>query len=265
MSAAAADRALLDFAVGLADRAGRAAAERFFAGDFEVRTKQDGTEVTDADLAVEELIRAELARHCPDDAVYGEEAGATPGVSGRRWIIDPIDGTRHFVHRVPLFGVSIAYEDEHGSALGVINQPVARRIVYAGRGLGCHVRTGDTETGPALRETAELGRARVEVVNPGRWPGDLLLALHQNVIVTGLAGGVVGLLTGLADAVVVAGSELGYEDLAPMPVLVEEAGGRATDLSGGPLLSGPGTAVVSTGRFHDELLRCFALPAERRV
>ncbi|MFB9833971.1 inositol monophosphatase family protein [Actinoallomurus acaciae] len=254
MSGAPLDRGLLDFAVELADRAGRLAAERFFAGDFEVGIKPDGTEVTDADLAVEELIRTELGRRCPDDAVYGEEAGAAPGVSGRRWIIDPINGTRHFVHRVPLFGVSIAYEDEHGSALGVINQPVARQIVYAGRGLGCRVRTGDAEAAPALRETAELRRARVEMVNPGRWPGDLLLALHQNVIVTGLAGGVVGVLTGLADAVVMAGSEMGYEDLAPLPVLLEEAGGRATDLSGGPLPSGPGTALVSTGRFHDALL-----------
>ena len=86
------DQSLLDFAVDLARRAGAFAAERFFAGDVAATRKPDGTEVTATDLAVEELIRAALARHAPDDEVYGEEAGTTEGTSGRRWIIDPIDG-----------------------------------------------------------------------------------------------------------------------------------------------------------------------------
>ena len=114
MTAPAVDREVLEFAVGLAHRAGQAAAGRFFAADFFTGRKADGTEVTDADLVVEELIRSELLRRCPGDEIYGEEAGTVAGWSGRRWIIDPIDGTAYFAHRIPLFSTMLAYEDEHG-------------------------------------------------------------------------------------------------------------------------------------------------------
>ena len=95
MTAPAVDRRLLDLAVAVAHRAGLAAAERFFEAGFTVSAKEDGTEVTDVDLAVEELIRAELLRHAPGDEVYGEEAGTTAGVSGRRWIIAPSASPPH--------------------------------------------------------------------------------------------------------------------------------------------------------------------------
>ncbi|MEV3950820.1 inositol monophosphatase family protein [Streptomyces halstedii] len=88
--------------------------------------QKDGTEVTEIDLAVEELVRNELARHMPEDGSYGEEKGSTAGVSGRRWIIDPINGTTSFTRRWPLFSNDIAYEDKCGPAVGVINMPVRR-------------------------------------------------------------------------------------------------------------------------------------------
>lgn len=88
-----ADRELLDFAVRLAGRAGRMSAEGFFGGDWHSRRKEDGSEVTEIDVAVEELIRAELSSRVPDDGIFGEEGGATSGSSGRRSIIDPVNGT----------------------------------------------------------------------------------------------------------------------------------------------------------------------------
>ena len=106
MNAPAVDPSLLAFSVALADRAGRLASERFFAADFELAAKHDGSDVTDADTAVEELIRSELRLHFPGDEVLGEEAGVTAGSSGRRWIIDPIDGTTYFAHRIPLLRTS---------------------------------------------------------------------------------------------------------------------------------------------------------------
>lgn len=186
----AVNRDVLDFAVALADRAGRLAVERFYAADFDIATKRDGTEVTDADLAVENLIRAELGRRFPDDEVHGEEAGTT-----------------YFAHRIPLFGINLAYEDERGPAIGVINEPIARRVVFAGRGLGCRIRTGGTDAAPRLRDTADLAHARVEMVNPHRWTGELIATLHRNVLVTGHLGGVAGVLTGLLDAIASAGSK----------------------------------------------------------
>ena len=107
---------------------------------------------------------------------------------------------------------------------------------------------------PVLRQAPDLASARVELVNPAGWPADLLLALHRDTRITGHLGGIGGLLTGLVDAVVVAGPEMGYEDLAPLPLIVEEAGGTATDLHGGPLLAGDGTALLSTGRHHEALV-----------
>jgi len=259
MTAPAVDRELLDLAVTVAHQAGCVAAERFFEADFATLTKEDGTDVTDVDLAVEELIRTELLRRTPDDEVYGEESGTTPGNSGRRWIIDPIDGTAYFARRIPLFSNFMAYEDEHGPAIGVINRPAARQMIFAGRGLGCWVRAGrDQDRRPVLRSNTELRQARIQLVNPATWHGELLAALHQNTWITGYLGGVSGVLTGALDAVVMAGSPQGYEDLAPLPVIMDEAGGRVTDLSGGPVLSGPGTALVSTGHLHDELLSLLA-------
>ncbi|MFF5054712.1 inositol monophosphatase family protein [Micromonospora sp. NPDC000663] len=258
MTAPRPDPALVEFAVGLSERAGNLAAQRFFAADFATAIKADGTEVTEADLAVEALIRGELADRFPADGIYGEETGATAGTSGRRWVIDPIDGTTYFAHRIPIFGTNLALEDQHGVALAVINQPVARQIIYAGRGRGCRIRTDGTDAAPVLRDTAELAAARVELVNPAGWPADVLLTLHRHTRITGHLGGLGGLLTGLVDAMVIAGSEMGYEDLAPLPVILEEAGGRATDLHGGPLLGGNGTALLSTGRHHQALVDMLA-------
>jgi histidinol-phosphatase len=248
------NRDVLDVAVTLAGQAGRIATERFFADDFDIAIKQDGSEVTDADVAVEEMLRAELRRRFPDDEIYGEEAGVTAGRSGRRWIIDPIDGTTYFAHRIPIFATLLAYEDEHGPAVGVINEPITRRMISAGRGLGCRVRTGDAETAPSLRANTDLASARVEMVNPSRWSADLLLTLHRSVRLTGHLGGVAGLLTGLLDAIVIGGDEMELQDLAPLPVIMEEAGGRVTDLTGGPVLPGSGSALISAGPLHDELL-----------
>ncbi|KZM74415.1 hypothetical protein AWN90_25420 [Nocardia terpenica] len=268
MRSPAVDPDLLDFAIALADRAGRLAADRFFTTDLAVATKPDGSAVTDADRAVENLIRTELRQRFADDEIYGEEDGTTPGTSGRSWVIDPIDGTTYFAHRIPLFSTRLACYDEHGPAIGVINEPIAQRMVFAGRGLGCRIRTGGRETAPILRHTNDLADARVEIVNPSRWPGDLLMTLHRNVKITGYLGGVAGgLLTGLIDAIVIGGTEQGYEDLAPLPVIVEEAGCVVTDLDGGPLLSGPGSAVISTRPLHGRLLEIIrpTRPARRGV
>ncbi|MEV4349950.1 inositol monophosphatase family protein [Actinoplanes sp. NPDC049596] len=254
MEAPPVDRRLMEFAIALSQRAGSLAAERFFAADFSTAVKADGTEVTDADLAVETLIRSELADQFPADGLYGEEFGATAGTSGRRWIIDPIDGTRYFTYRIPIFGTNLALEDECGPALAVVNQPVARQLIYAGRGLGCRIRTDGKDTEPVLRHAPDLASARVELVNPAGWPAELLSSLHRNTRITGHLGGIGGLLTGLVDAVVIAGTEMGYEDLAPLPIILEEAGGRATDLHGGPLLTGDGTALLSAGSHHDALV-----------
>src|SRR5262245_62131758 len=98
-----ADRALLDFAIDLAVRAGRTALGYFRVRDLAITQKEDRSPVTEADRAVERLVRAEITARFPDDTIVGEEEGVQPGRSGRRWFVDPIDGTRAFLLGVPLF------------------------------------------------------------------------------------------------------------------------------------------------------------------
>ncbi|AEM82362.1 inositol monophosphatase [Streptomyces violaceusniger Tu 4113] len=230
-----------------------------FFGDWHSRRKEDGSEVTEVDEAVEELIRAGLGRRAPGDGVFGEEGGVTSGTSGRRWIIDPINGTSYFTRRVPLFSNDLAYEDEHGPAIGVINLPLSQQMVVAGRGLGCWVLPGpepDLQSGYRARVTERAGirAARTQMHNPVGWPEELLIALHRQVFLLPSTGGIVDLVTGRADAVVVAGPPMGYEDVAPMPVIVTEAGGRVTDLSGTSVLEGDMTVLATNGRLHDAFL-----------
>jgi len=254
------DPDLLDFAVHVARRAGALSAELFFAGAAG-RTKADGTEVTDADLAVEELIRTALGRELPQDGILGEEAGESRGTSGRRWIVDPISGTSYFTRRMPLFANLLAYEDEYGSAIGVINLPIARELVFAGRGRGCWLLPDTATDAPAraarVSDRTALDGALTLAMNLHTWSAELLATLHRRVyLVGGIHHVAVHVVTGRVDAAVI--THQGYDDLAPLPVILHEAGGRVTDLDGTPVLRGDGTVLATNALLHDELLRLVA-------
>src|SRR5215204_3972338 len=117
------DRALLDEAVELVREAGRLTLEWFRDPALAIERKGDGTPVTAADKAAERFLREQLEARHPTDGILGEEEAPVTGTSGRRWVIDPIDGTKAFTHGVPLYSNLLALEDEHGPALGVINLP----------------------------------------------------------------------------------------------------------------------------------------------
>ncbi|MGH8792516.1 MAG: inositol monophosphatase family protein [Stackebrandtia sp.] len=254
-----ADRAALDIAVRILARAGELSARRFFAeGGFSL--KDDGTEVTAADMDVENLIRAELATAFPGDGVLGEEAGESAGASGRRWVVDPISGTAFFTRRMPLFANLLALEDAYGPALGIVNLPVQRELVFAGRGLGCWrlIGPGDRVAACRVGSRADLDGAVTLAMNQQTWPTDLVTALHRRVDLVGAINHPAAhVVTGRVDAAVITGQS--YDDLAPLPVIVAEAGGRVTDLSGAPVLSGDGSVLITNGRFHDEFLALAAV------
>ncbi|MFF4674933.1 inositol monophosphatase family protein [Streptomyces sp. NPDC001279] len=184
----------------------------------------------------------------------------TSGSSGCRWIIDPINGTTYFTHWVPLFTNDLAYEDECGPAIGVINMPLRQQMVVAGRGLGCWVLPGpdpDLRSGRRahVSERAALGGARTLMHNPAGWPEELLSALHRRVFLMPSTGMIAALVTGWANAGVIAGPPMGYEDVAPIPVIVTEAGGRVTDLGGASVLQGDMSVLVTNGQLHEEFLQ----------
>jgi histidinol-phosphatase len=130
-------RDLLDFAVEVAWRAGRATLAHYQTG-VAAHTKPDDSPVTAADTAAEAVARDLIERRFPGDGILGEEQGGTRlDEARRRWVIDPIDGTRSFMRGVPLFGVMIALQEDADVVLGVLHFPALDETVYAARGLGC--------------------------------------------------------------------------------------------------------------------------------
>jgi fructose-1,6-bisphosphatase/inositol monophosphatase family enzyme len=125
---------LLEFSVEIARTAGDITL-KYFRRQPETHKKTDGSFVTIADREAEAYLRQAILKRFPDDGVVGEEEEERSGSSGRRWIIDPIDGTFAYVHGVPLFGVLIGLEVEGDYSLGVINIPVLEEMVYAAKAL----------------------------------------------------------------------------------------------------------------------------------
>jgi histidinol-phosphatase len=244
------DQATLDTAVALLREAGDRTLRWFRAADLEVARKVDGTPVTAADRDAERFLREQLSARFPDDAVLGEEEAPTSGTSGRRWIIDPIDGTKAFTCGVPLYSNLLALEDEHGIAVGVVNLPALGETVWAGRGLGCW-----SERGPATVSThATLDGAYVMSSSFGHWPAGSVAALEAAGAILrtwgdgyGYALVATGRVAAMVDPIVEP------YDIGPMPVLLDEAGGRFTDLRGNPSIES-GNGVATNGRVHDELL-----------
>ena len=145
---------LMEFAVRLAGNAGAVTLDHF--GSAAVEFKGDGTEVTAADRAAEEYVRRSLAESFPEDGIMGEEGDDVPSRSGRRWIVDPIDGTRSFSCGVPLYAVLIALEEEGKPVLGCCHFPALGETLVAARGAGAwhNGRRGPREGGRDHRQAA---------------------------------------------------------------------------------------------------------------
>jgi histidinol-phosphatase len=252
-------------AVEIARTAGALAAERFWAGTT-ASLKPDGTELTPADVEVERLIRTLIAERFPGDRTYGEEEGAAGGGAGRRWVIDPINGTALFVRRIPTFDMLLAVEVDGRPLVSVTHHPMTGRTHFAGVGEGAWRQDGDDRPERLRVSDRDQARgARAGLLNMWTWSESLVLALHRELVLVPWVGLTTGVASGLADAAVIAGHPMGYQDMAPMPVLVTEAGGRVTDLTGGDVLAGAGDVLISNGRIHDQLLDLIAgLPTGRR-
>jgi histidinol-phosphatase len=250
---------VLTAALEIARAAGGLAAERFRAA-LPISRKADGSEVTAADVEVERLIRRLIDERFPGDRVYGEEEGGCgPGADGRRWIVDPINGTTLFARQLPGFDLLLAVEQDGEPAVGVIHYPVTGITLYARRGGGAWRQRGDERPERlAVSSRTQLRGAAVGMHNPSTWSEQLLMTLHREVALMSWAGAGQGVAAGWLDAAVIAGHPMGYEDVATLPVLITEAGGRVTDLAGGDVLAGAGDVLTSNGHVHDQLLELVA-------
>ncbi|MFG0326464.1 MAG: inositol monophosphatase family protein [Phycisphaerales bacterium JB037] len=232
--------ARLEAALELAQAGGEITLEHFNTGALEVEKKRDGTPVTVADRACERFIRDEIVRRFPGDGVLGEEFGETLAADpeGCRWILDPIDGTKSFVHGVPLYGTLIGIERRGEIVAGVIRMPALEEVVYASAGGGAWWQRGAGEPVRArVSKIGALAEACVCTTSLGYFDdagfGEVFAELSKRAgLLRGWSDCYAHLLvaTGRAEAAVEPG--IGLWDIAPMPVIMREAGGVYTDWNG---------------------------------
>ena len=242
----------------LADAADAITLDRFGALDLVVERKPDLTPVSDADTAVERAVRALLATRRPGDAVLGEEDGET-GTGPRRWVVDPVDGTKNFVRGVPVWASLVALQEDGVVTVGVVSAPALGRRWWAARGLGAFTTASGSSprrlrvSGVGSMSDASVSYSSLTVwEDQGRLPG--LLQLSRDVWRTRAYGDFwshVLVAEGAVDASFE--PEVSLWDLAPLQVVVEEAGGRFTDLSGAARPDG-GSVVCSNGLLHEQVL-----------
>lgn len=231
---------------------------RFKAVDLQVDTKPDLTPVSDADRAAEEIIRGNLSRARPRDAVLGEEFGSE-GHGPRRWIIDPIDGTKNFVRGVPVWATLISLVDEGVPVVGVVSAPALNRRWWAARGTGAYTgRSLASATRLQVSGVNRLADASLSYSSLEGWRerGNIreFLELTSDVWRTRAYGDFWSYMMVAEGSVDLACEpELELYDMAALVPIVIEAGGRFTSLEGEP---GPfgGNALASNGLLHQEVL-----------
>ncbi|MCW2819847.1 MAG: histidinol phosphatase [Marmoricola sp.] len=242
----------------LADDADSTATSRYKALDLHVMTKPDLTPVTDADNSVEEGIRRVLSRARPRDAVLGEESGST-GHSQRRWVVDPIDGTKNFVRGVPVWAslISLMVEDE--VVVGVVSAPMLNRRWWAMKDGGAW--TGKSLLRASRCQVSDVSRVEDASLSYSSLSGwdergrlDDFLSLSRRCWRTRAYGDFWSYMLVAEGAVDIATEpQLEIHDMAALDVIVREAGGVFTSLEGEPGPGG-GSALATNGKLHDQAL-----------
>ena len=225
----------------------------------EIRSKSDNTPVTEADVRSEEAIRSILSERFPTYGFYGEETGRASMDAENVWLVDPIDGTKSFVRRCPFFSTQIALMREGRMVLGVSSAPEYGELAWAERGAGAYlngepirvssidqlpqaiVSTGNLKTLARSPRWAGFGEL-VQRVNRIRGYGDFV---HYHLLARGALD-------------VVIESDVNILDIAALTVIVEEAGGRFTDLEGGAVGLGTTTVLATNGRLHEAVASALA-------
>lgn len=227
---------------------------------FEVEHKADDSPVTKADREIETFLRDALTKRFPEHSIYGEEYGETAKSSAYRWIIDPIDGTKSFVMRTPLFGTMIALERDGELLLGSIYLPIQDLHLI-----------GSAETGTFLNSapcyvssTPTLRQAKVILTDPMTLlNSDAVARVCRQARLVRAHGDCYGyflVATGRADVMIEPGA-LAYYDVAPMPPILRGAGGIFSTLKG-DLDFASGQGLAANPQLHAEILQLLNEAAE---
>jgi histidinol-phosphatase len=242
----------------MADAADAVSMQRFGAADLVVESKPDLTPVSDADRAVETVLRETLADERPGDALVGEEFGAH-GDGPRRWVVDPIDGTKNYVRGVPVWATLIALLDGDDPVVGVVSAPALGRRWWAARGEGAWATAlGSQPRQLAVSAVTQLDDASLSYASLHGWADlgrlDAFVGLTRRLWRTRGYGDFWSYMLVAEGAVDLAAEpELALWDMAALAPIVTEAGGRFTGVNG---VTGvhQGNAVASNARLHEQFL-----------
>jgi len=250
----------LEFAKEIAREAGDLTLRYFYDPDLAVERKEDKSPVTVADQGAEELLRRRIGEAFPEDAILGEEFPEKDGTSGYRWILDPIDGTKSFIHGVPIYSTLVAVEKDGDSQIGIIALPALGEMLWAEKGGGTWwesprfaepVRTRVSQT-ERLDESLFLTSEIITFDQSGR--RDVYTQLERDALLSRTWGDAYGyylVATGRADLMV--DPMMCLWDIAPLMVVLEEAGGVFTDWKGNRTIFSE-EGVASNGRFHEQVI-----------
>jgi histidinol phosphatase-like enzyme (inositol monophosphatase family) len=249
----------LEFAVEVARRAGDVTLRHFRAG-VSAELKPDRTPVTEADREAERVCRRIISDRFPHDGILGEEYGLERADAARRWILDPIDGTRTFVRGVPLYGVLVALEENREARVGVIHLPALGETVAAGTGLGCwwndvRCRVSSVDRLEHALVLCTDSESFAAEGHRGKWSS---LAERAGTVRTwGDCYGHALVATGRAEAMV--DPVLADWDAAALLPILDEAGGRFTDWHGRATHRG-GSGVSTNSRLAESLREVLGIP-----
>jgi histidinol phosphatase-like enzyme (inositol monophosphatase family) len=243
----------------MAVEAGELTLRYFQQAELAVETKRDNSPVTVADREAEQLLRKRIGEAFPDDGILGEEFGEQAGRSGFRWILDPIDGTKSFIHGVPLYGTLIGIEYQRQSVVGMIHIPALNESVYAAVGQGAWYVAGEAPPRPTQVNTAAdlstslLCTSEVEGFRKvDRW--SVFERLQSSVALVRTWGDCYGyLLVATGRAEVMVDPRMQVWDAAALQPILTEAGGVFTDWQGEPTIFG-GNGIATNRRLLDSVV-----------
>ena len=244
-------RDILNFATDAAWQAGRMTL-RYFQTGIAVERKADESPVTIADRDAEIKLRDLIVARFPDDGIVGEEHGDKVGTTGRRWIVDPIDGTKSFVCGVPLYGVMVGVEIDGDPAVGVVHFPALNEMICAGKGLGC------TWNGRAARvsDVSDMKAATVLLTDSVHLHGrDEAIAriCSRAKLVRGWGDCYGYMLVATGRAEVMLDPVMNVWDCAALAPILQEAGGTFTTWSGEATIWG-NEAIGTNGALFEDVM-----------
>ncbi|MEK6649043.1 MAG: inositol monophosphatase family protein [Actinomycetota bacterium] len=248
----------LALAMELADAADSIALSRYQSLDLIITTKPDNTPVTDADRATEQAIRAILTAKRPTDGLLGEEFGETENIGSRYWVIDPIDGTKNFMRGVPTWATLIALVEDGEVVVGVASAPALTRRWYAAHGLGAYVTFNDGAPRKiSVSQISEIKDASITYSDFVRWNErrsaftSLIDSCDRS---RGLGDFWSHMLVAEGAADIAVEPSLALWDMAALDIIVREAGGKFSSISGEP---GPHhrSGLSTNGLLHDQVVK----------